>query len=62
MSHDDFLQEIKELVRDLRRDERKRACQIVRSYEVYSPYIVAKNRIEGRKKEITQLIMGDLDE
>lgn len=62
MSHDEFLQEIKELVRDLRRDERKRACQIVRNYEVYSPYIVVKNSVDERKKEIIQLIMGDLDE
>lgn len=62
MSHDDFLQEIKEIVRELRRDERKRACQIVRNYEVYSPYIVVKNSIDQRKTEITQLIMGDLDE
>ena len=62
MSHDDFLQEIKELVRELRQDERKRACQIVRNYEVYSPYIVVKNSIDQRKTEITQLIMGDLDE
>lgn len=40
----------------VRAEERDRAAKIVEKYDVYSPYIVGKERIKDRKAAIAKLI------
>lgn len=46
----------------IRKDERKRAGEIVRNWAIKSNYIVGKMRIEDRKEKIATAIEGDNDE
>jgi hypothetical protein len=54
-----FVQEIVKIVKEARLEERRRACDIVRNLEVYSPYIVAKYAIQARKDTVIKEIMGE---
>lgn len=63
VSKDKALMEIKVHVEDVielvRREERERAVDIVRGWEIYSPYIVGKMRIDDRKQKIIEAIRGE---
>lgn len=44
----------------IRKEERRRSCRIVREFDAYTPYIVEKEKIKGRKEAICKAIMGDM--
>lgn len=50
------------LIEEVRREERARAVSILRNWEVYSPYIVGKLRIETRKEAIIAAIWGEYEQ
>lgn len=50
------------LVEEVRREERARAVSIIRNWEIYSPYIVGKMRIETRKEAIIASIWGEYEQ
>lgn len=52
---------IEEVIEAVRREERERAVDIIRGWEIYSPYIVGKMRIDDRKRAIIAAIRGDYD-
>lgn len=53
---------IEDVIEAVRREERERAADIIRGWEIYSPYIVGKLRIDDRKRAIIAAIRGDYDE
>lgn len=61
MPHAEFMDKFQELLDEARLEERKRAARIVLEFEVYSPYIVQKNNIAERKKQLVELIMDGMD-
>ena len=42
-------------------EERVRASEIVKDFEVYTPYIVQKRGVEERKQKLIDRIMGGVD-
>jgi hypothetical protein len=50
------------LVEEVRREERARAVSIIKNWEIYSPYIVGKMRIETRKEAIIAAIWGEYEQ
>ena len=50
------------LEKRIRLEERERAARIIRSYDAYTPYIVEKNKIEQRKKDIIEEIMHGVED
>jgi hypothetical protein len=50
---------LEDVIEMVRREERERAVDIVRGWEIYSPYIVGKLRIDDRKQKIIEAIRGD---
>jgi PIN domain nuclease of toxin-antitoxin system len=50
------------LIEEVRREERARAVSIIRNWEIYSPYIVGKMRIETRKEAIIAAIWGEYEQ
>jgi hypothetical protein len=50
------------LIEEVRREERARAVSILKNWEVYSPYIVGKLRIETRKEAIIAAIWGEYEQ
>ena len=50
------------LIESIRREERARAVSIINGWEIYSPYIVGKMRIETRKEAITAAIWGEYEQ
>jgi hypothetical protein len=50
------------IVAATRIEERERAVDIIRRWEIYSPYIVGKLRIDDRKQAIIAAIRGDYNE
>jgi hypothetical protein len=50
------------LIEEVRREERARAVSILRNWEIYSPYIVGKLRIETRKEAIIAAIWGEYEQ
>lgn len=55
-------EERESLVNEVRREERARAVSIIRDWEIYSPYIVGKLRIETRKEAIISAIWGEYEQ
>ena len=53
---DEIIISLMDLIERVRAEERDRAARIVERYEAYSPYIVGKERIKERKREIAKLI------
>ena len=53
---------IDDVIEAVRIEERERAVDIIRGWEIYSPYIVGKMRIDDRKRAIISAIRGDYDE
>jgi len=47
------------VIETVRREERERAADIVRGWEIYSPYIVGKMKIDDRKRAIIAAIRGE---
>lgn len=50
------------LIEEVKREERARAVSIIRDWEIYSPYIVGKMRIETRKEAIIAAIWGEYEQ
>lgn len=50
------------LVEEVRREERARAVSIIRNWEIYSPYIVGKLKIETRREAIVAAIWGEYEQ
>jgi hypothetical protein len=50
------------LIEEVRREERARAISIIRNWEIYSPYIVGKMKIETRKEAIIAAIWGEYEQ
>lgn len=61
LPHSEFMDKFQELLNEARLEERRRAARIVLEFEVYSPYIVQKNNIAERKKQLVDLIMDGMD-
>lgn len=63
VKRDDPLVEVKihleDVIEMIRREERERAVDIIRGWEIYSPYIVGKLRIDDRKQRIIAAIRGE---
>lgn len=55
-------EEREELINEIKREERGRAVSIIRDWEIYSPYIVGKMRIETRKEAIISAIWGEYEQ
>ena len=53
---DEIIVNLMSLIDRLRAEERDRAARIVEKYDVYSPYLVGKERIKDRKAAIAKLI------
>jgi hypothetical protein len=53
---DEIILNLMDLIERVRAEERDRAARIVERYDAYSPYIVGKERINERKREIAKLI------
>ena len=50
---------INDVIESVRKEERERAADIVRGWEIYSPYIVGKMKIDDRKRAIIAAIKGE---
>lgn len=53
---------LEDVIDSVRREERERAVDIIRGWEIYSPYIVGKMRIDDRKQAIIAAIRGEYNE
>ena len=49
------------LEKRIRLEERERAAMIVKEYEVYTPYIVEKSKVEQRNKDIIEDILDGVE-
>jgi hypothetical protein len=50
------------LIEEVKREERARAVSIIKNWDIYSPYIVGKLKIENRKEAIVAAIWGDYEQ